>query len=100
MGLANHTVLIAKDGTERVIADSGAPIKDNLSRIIGVVLVFRDVTDKSRMEEEMNKILKLESLGILAGGIAHDFNNILTAILGNINLAKMYSQGNRELYEL
>jgi PAS domain S-box-containing protein len=100
VGLANHTVLISKDGTERVIADSGAPIKDNLSRIIGVVLVFRDVTEKSRMEEEMNKILKLESLGILAGGIAHDFNNILTAILGNINLAKMYSRENKDLYEL
>ncbi len=48
-----------------------------------------DITDKRKMEEELVKVEKLESLGVLAGGIAHDFNNILTAILGNISLAKM-----------
>jgi len=48
-----------------------------------------DVTAKRRMEEELVKVQKLESVGILAGGIAHDFNNILTAILGNISLGKM-----------
>jgi CheY-like chemotaxis protein len=42
------------------------------------------------MEAELVKVQKLESLGVLAGGIAHDFNNILTAILGNISLAKMH----------
>ena len=87
IGLANHTVLIAKDGTERTIADSGAPIRDWESRTIGVVLVFRDVTDEEHMEQELLKIKKLESIGVLAGGIAHDFNNILAAILGNIDLA-------------
>ncbi len=87
IGLANHTALIARDGRERKIADSGAPIRDRDGRIIGVVLVFRDVTDKQRMEEELAKIKKLESVGILAGGIAHDFNNLLAAILGNINVA-------------
>jgi len=49
-----------------------------------------DVTAKRKMEEELVKVQKLESLGVLAGGIAHDFNNILTAILGSISLAKMY----------
>ncbi len=90
-GLGNNTVLIAKDGTERVIADSGAPIRDQNSKVVGVVLVFRDITEKRKMEEEMLKAQKLESIGILAGGIAHDFNNILTAILGNVNLAKVYT---------
>lgn len=85
--LANHTTLIAKDGTRRNIADSGAPIRDAASSIIGVVLVFRDVTEKQRTEKELIKTQKLESVGILAGGIAHDFNNILAAILGNIDLA-------------
>ena len=87
VGLANHTALISKDGTERSIADSGAPITDAENAIIGVVLVFRDVTRQIKTEKELLKIKKLESIGILAGGIAHDFNNILTAILGNINLA-------------
>ncbi len=87
VGLANHTALIAKDGKERSIADSGAPIRDKDNQIIGVVLVFRDVTEALKMEEQLLKDRKLESVSILAGGIAHDFNNILTAILGNINLA-------------
>ncbi|MBF0506758.1 MAG: PAS domain-containing protein [Nitrospirae bacterium] len=84
--LENHTVLIARDGTERIIADNSAPIMDRDGKIIGVVLVFRDMTEKNRLEEELLKAQKLESLGILAGGIAHDFNNLLTAILGNISL--------------
>jgi PAS domain S-box-containing protein len=46
-----------------------------------------DITDRKRLEMERQRVEKLESVGMLAGGIAHDFNNILTAILGNINLA-------------
>lgn len=87
IGLANHTALIAKDGTVHSIADSGAPIRDKDSNIIGVVLVFRDITHEKKIEEELLKTKKLESIGVLAGGIAHDFNNILSAILGNIELA-------------
>ena len=45
IGLCNDTVLIARDGTERIIADSGAPILDGGNRIIGVVMVFRDATE-------------------------------------------------------
>ncbi|HOD75141.1 MAG TPA: PAS domain S-box protein [Syntrophorhabdaceae bacterium] len=92
VGLANHTALISKDGRELVIADSGAPIWDRDGNIAGVVLVFRDVTEKKRMDEELQKMSKLESVGILAGGIAHDFNNILAAILGNVSLARMYAE--------
>ncbi len=91
IGLTNHTVLVARDGRERNIADSGAPIRDRENRTIGVVLVFRDVTAQLCMEQEQLKIKKLESVGILAGGIAHDFNNILTAILGNLNLVQQSS---------
>ena len=87
VGLANHTALIARDGSVRSIADSGAPIRDRDSEIIGVVLVFRDITNEKKMEEELLKVRKLESVGVLAGGIAHDFNNILSGILGNIELA-------------
>ena len=100
IGLANHTALISRDGIQRSIADSGAPIRDQESRIIGVVLVFRDVTDQLRMEEELLKIRKLESVGVLAGGIAHDFNNILTAILGNINLASRFIEPENEAASL
>lgn len=87
--LENHTALITKDQVERSIADSGAPIRDKEGKIIGVVLVFRDVTEKLRTEAEQFKASKIESVGVFAGGIAHDFNNILTAILGNISLARL-----------
>jgi PAS domain S-box-containing protein len=85
--LANHTLLIARDSTERIIADSGAPIKDIEGKIIGVVLVFRDMTEKQKLDEAMHRSQKLESLGVLAGGIAHDFNNLMGGLFGYIDLA-------------
>ena len=68
LGLANHTLLIARDGTERPIADSAAPIRDESGRMLGVVLVFRDVTEERRSEEtlvEQREWLQttLESIG-------------------------------------
>jgi PAS domain S-box-containing protein len=50
---------------------------------------FRDITERKRVEAELQKLEKLESVGMLAGGIAHDFNNILTGLYGNIALARM-----------
>jgi PAS domain S-box-containing protein len=89
---ANHTLLIDRNGTERIIADSGAPIKDESGRTIGVVLVFRDMTEKQKLIQASQKNQKLDSLGVLAGGIAHDFNNFLTGILGFIELAHYESK--------
>jgi len=54
-GLANHTILISKSGKEHQIADSAAPITDNKGQISGVVLVFRDVTEKYRIEEALRE---------------------------------------------
>jgi PAS domain S-box-containing protein len=81
--------LVSRDGTERLIEDTSAPIRDDDGAVIGAVLGFRDMTDAIHLQEERLKASKLASLGVLAGGIAHDFNNILTAILGNIALARM-----------
>ena len=53
------------------------------------VVMVQDISQRKRMERELGKIEKLESLGVLAGGIAHDFNNLLTGILGNLSLARM-----------
>jgi PAS domain S-box-containing protein len=84
---ANNTLIIAKDGTERIIADSAAPIRDRNNSIIGVVLVFRDITERQKLIETAQRNHKLESLGLLAGGIAHDFNNLMGGIFGFIDLA-------------
>jgi PAS domain S-box-containing protein len=59
-----------------------------------------NITDRKRMEEELIKTQKLESIGILAGGIAHDFNNILTSIAGNISMAKMRLKPGDKIFDL
>ncbi|MGD9365643.1 MAG: ATP-binding protein [Desulfobacteraceae bacterium] len=94
-----QSILISRDGSERLIASSVAPILDRDDKAIGVVLVFRDITEKRRMQEEMLRVEKLESIGVLAGGIAHDFNNILTAVIGNIALTKRYAEQNRKVLD-
>jgi PAS domain S-box-containing protein len=53
VGLANHTILINKDGTEIPIDDSGAPIKDKAGNSTGVVLVFRDITERKQVEDAL-----------------------------------------------
>jgi PAS domain S-box-containing protein len=55
VGLANHTVLLARDGSERPIDDSAAPIRDQQGRIGGVVLIFRDVTEQRRREQALRE---------------------------------------------
>ena len=57
-GLANHTILIARDGTERAIADSAAPIQNASGKILGVVLVFRDITERRQAEKESQRRLQ------------------------------------------
>ncbi|MBU4289428.1 MAG: PAS domain S-box protein, partial [Proteobacteria bacterium] len=55
VGLANHTLLISKDGTEIPIDDSGAPVRDEKGNIIGIVLVFHDIIERKKAEEKLKK---------------------------------------------
>jgi two-component system cell cycle sensor histidine kinase/response regulator CckA len=64
------------------------PLCDSQGAVYAIMGVSRDITEKMKYKEELEKTRNLESLGILAGGIAHDFNNILTAIQGNLSLLK------------
>jgi PAS domain S-box-containing protein len=86
LNLPENATLTARDGHERVIEQVASPIRDNKNEIADVVLVFRDITERQRIDAE-RKAETLEQLGLFAGGIAHDFNNLLTAIIGNISLA-------------
>lgn len=81
--------LAGRGGDSPVIEIALSPLRDPQGASVGVVLVFRDVTERRRLLEEQIKTSKLESIGLLAGGIAHDFNNLLTTITGNISLAAM-----------
>ncbi|MBI1841463.1 MAG: CHASE3 domain-containing protein, partial [Verrucomicrobia bacterium] len=106
VGLANHTILIARDGTEIPIDDSGAPIRDRDGKLTGVVLVFRDITERQRAEQErlesLSKDRALASekalrqaetelalvnralvLGESAASIAHEVNQPLAAVVTN-----------------
>ena len=94
--LASGTILVARDGSESLLAESAAPIRDEEGRIVGVVLVFQDVTAQRQSERERERAARLESLGVLAGGIAHDFNNILTGITGNLSLARLEARTDPE----
>ncbi len=80
--------LIAPDGSRLSVNLTGAPMSDGDGQKVGVVLVVRDITESVRLTQERVRASKLESLGVLAGGIAHDFNNVLTAVVGNIALAR------------
>jgi len=60
--------------------------------------LLRDITKRRQQEKELQKVDKLESLGILAGGIAHDLNNFLTVILGNLSLLKMYTREDNKAF--
>lgn len=83
------TVLAQPGGGLRLVEGRCAPLHDLGGRTIGAVLVLHDVTDQSRLEHELQRASKLESVGVLAGGIAHDFNNILAIIMGNLTLAML-----------
>ena len=72
----------------------------SLNGIPHIISITRDITERKRMEEELLKADKLESVGILAGGIAHDFNNILTSISGNISMAKMHLKPGSRVFDL
>ncbi len=76
-----------------------APLQDNRGEVVGGMGVLEDFTERKRLEDELLRARKLESIGILAGGIAHDFNNILTAILGNISLAKTKIEKDHPIYQ-
>ncbi len=93
VGLANHTILVRRDGEETPIDDCAAPIHDDHGAVTGAVLIFRDVTNHRRIEEQLRQSQKMEALGQLAGGVAHDFNNMLTVILNYTQLL-LHASGN------
>jgi PAS domain S-box-containing protein len=82
VGLANHTVLVARDGTERPIDDSAAPIRDGQGRVTGCVLVFRDVTERRRAERQTAR--HLADARLLASVVESSHDAIITKSLDGV----------------
>ena len=91
---------ITKKGNSIYTIISPQPIYSDNGTYIGSFGVITDITERKKMEEDLLKASKLESLGVFAGGIAHDFNNILTAILGNLSLAKLNLKKKDDNFEI
>ena len=92
-----NTEGVREDGSRFRVRIRAFPVMGNEGRATGFIEVVEDITDRLKIEEEIRKTQKLESIGILAGGIAHDFNNLLTGILGNISLAKTHTSSGEEI---
>ena len=95
--IVHETVHMTKDGKHIPVEINYLLIK--IENRKAVICISRDISERKEVEFERQRSEKLESIGILAGGIAHDFNNILTVIMGNITLSKMYSQPGTKVFE-
>jgi PAS domain S-box-containing protein len=91
VGLANHTILIRKDGTEVPIDDSGAPIRDAKGVVHGVVLVFRDFSEQKRASRELREAKEAAETASKAKDqflamLSHELRTPLTPVLATLNL--------------
>jgi|GEM_PF-1063753 len=78
---------LRKDGSSYHCEAMASPIRNPQGTVINYVTIHRDITNEMRLEQELRQSQKMEAIGTLAAGIAHDFNNILTAIIGNAEMA-------------
>lgn len=100
--LPANTQLLAKCGNGRDVDDSAAPIVDVQGETLGGVVVFRDITERKRLETRLSMAERMASIGTMAAGMAHEINNPLAAVLGNVGyalegLTRLVSQTDGEL---
>jgi PAS domain S-box-containing protein len=90
----------AKEALQRLNAELEQRVQERTADLLASnASLQRAIAEQQRLEDELLNIRKLEAIGLLAGGIAHDFNNILTAIIGNISLAKRHADPDSQLFD-
>ena len=92
--------IVRPDGTERIVHERAAVTCVADGRPVRMAGTVQDVTEHRKMEAEILKAQKLDSIGVLAGGIAHDFNNLLLGIIGNVSVAKTYCRPGEKVAEM
>ncbi len=90
----------AEDGNLIYMEVTSSPIRNAKGEIVAGIEAVRDISDRKKLEQEVQKARNLESLGIFAGGLAHDFNNLLTGILGNLSLVREKLKAGKEVGSL
>ncbi|MBW1825947.1 MAG: PAS domain S-box protein [Deltaproteobacteria bacterium] len=92
-----ETKRYAKDGRLLDVSISASRYNDHEGNPIGTLVILRDISEKKRLESQLQYIERMEAIGTLAGGIAHDFNNLMMGMLGNISLI-LYDIGSESPY--
>jgi two-component system, cell cycle sensor histidine kinase and response regulator CckA len=88
--------VLTKAGERVAIDDTAAPIVDERGKMLGGVVVFRDVTERRRLEERLAQNVRLAAIGTLSAGMAHEINNPLAAILANVTFASEHLEELKE----
>ena len=84
-------------GDYHTVMMRGMPIRDEAQTVTAWAGINLDITEKRLVEQELERVARLESVTLVAGGIAHDFNNLLTALLGNVALARLAAHRDEEV---
>lgn len=87
---------VRKDGATIICEWFNTPLRDATGAITGLTTMVHDITEKTRLEKQLQTAQKMESVGTLAGGIAHDFNNALTGIIGFGELLRYKMAGDEQ----
>jgi len=90
-------VIFSNDGHKELLETTKTPMFNSKGKIIGILGIGRNITERKNLQNQLSQAKKLESIGRLAGGVAHDFNNMLSVIIGNCELIQYEIQDNVNL---
>lgn len=88
VAMQERTALVSRSGAEVSVEHTVSPVRSQSGRVRGAILVLRDISKRSQVEEQAIHAQKMDAVGRLAGGVAGDFNNVLTVVTGNAELLR------------